>query len=166
MYATRALTPRELGILEATELKELINTRKSPTRRFNLVLIHSSLSLLNWSTLPARNEVRRDEEADPGDKNKHSGGYVVVANELETPSLQLHTEPTDGVVANVAPVEYFIRSLKRSNLHVLQENICPVHILDKVRQGEHHLWHAVLVTTKTKLALLQNSFLQVLCHTG
>ena len=36
-YATRALIPSELGILEVTELKELISTRKSPTSRFNLV---------------------------------------------------------------------------------------------------------------------------------
>ena len=42
-YATRALIPSELGILEVTELKELISTRKSPTSRFNLVKDRSSI---------------------------------------------------------------------------------------------------------------------------
>ena len=46
-YATRALIPSELGILEVTELKELISTRKSPTSRFNLVKDRSSKGMFD-----------------------------------------------------------------------------------------------------------------------
>ena len=121
-YATRALIPSELGILEVTLLKELISTRKSPTRRFNLRYFTLKNIVMSHDdrNIPARNKVRRNEEADPGYEDEEGRGDVIVEDELETPSLNLNPEATDRVVTNVPPGEDIIHGMERDHLHILQ----------------------------------------------
>ena len=62
---------------------------------------------------PAGDEVRGDEEADPGHEHEQRARDVVVEDELEAAPLQRHPEAAHGVVADVSPLEHVLRGLQR-----------------------------------------------------
>ena len=148
------MIPSALGILPVTELKELISTSKRPFRRLSLRK-YKYIHYKACHRLPARNEVWGDEEADPGHKDKESSGDVVVADELETPSLHLDPEPTDRIVPDISPGKDVVSRVKRHDPHMLQQHVSPPHVLLQVGQDEADLASTVLVAAKPELTLLQ-----------
>ena len=106
--------------------------------------------------IPARNQVRGNEEADPGHEDKEGRGDVIVEDELEAPPLDLNPEATDGVVTNVPPVEDILHGMERDHPHVLQQDVLPLRVLVQGIQHEGDLVGAVQVAAHPELALLQD----------
>ena len=106
--------------------------------------------------IPARNQVRGNEEADPGHENEEGRGDVIVEDELEAPPLDLNPEATDGVVTNVPPEEDILHGMERDHPHVLQQDVLPLRVLVQGIQHEGDLVGAVQVAAHPELALLQD----------